>query len=312
MKMGWREWVMGVVAVMVAGSAIWADEEPQAADQSQRRTRTLAYRVAGKHWLGVHAVPVDEALKSQLGIQDRLILAHVIPDSPADKAGLKQHDILLRLGEREITSMPDLLTAVEKNEDRETTLRVLRQGKELPVTIQPSTQPNQELHLEWQPAMPGRVEWQQLFEHGRPLGLKVVGPGVFAFAQTEDSLPKDLSISVTKQGSEPAKLKVKRDDKTWEGTEDELDKCPEELRPYVERALGRNAPNARVHLRTTGPQDVLRLAPEPVSDPLRVEVRRVEERDPMQGLRQEIEALRRAIEKLEQQITPSDSTPEKR
>ena len=49
----------------------------------------------------------------------------------------------------------------------------------------------------------------------------------------------DMTVTISKQGKEPAKITVKQGDKSWEVTEDDLDQLPEEVRPHVEPMLGR-------------------------------------------------------------------------
>ena len=51
--------------------------------------------------------------------------------------------------------------------------------------------------------------------------------------------PKDLSVQINKQGSEPTKIHVKRGDQEWEVTEDKLGDLPEEVRVHVQKLLGR-------------------------------------------------------------------------
>ena len=51
-------------------------------------------------------------------------------------------------------------------------------------------------------------------------------------------LPDNLSITIRKQGKEPAKIDVKRDDQTWSVDENGLDTLPPEVAVHVERMLG--------------------------------------------------------------------------
>jgi hypothetical protein len=52
-------------------------------------------------------------------------------------------------------------------------------------------------------------------------------------------LPANMSVFISKEGDQPAKIVVKRGDQKWEVTEKELDKLPADVRPHVERMLGR-------------------------------------------------------------------------
>ena len=47
-----------------------------------------------------------------------------------------------------------------------------------------------------------------------------------------------MSIVISKEGDQPAKIVVKRGDEKWEVTEKELDKLPADVRPHVEHMFG--------------------------------------------------------------------------
>src|SRR5690242_15061928 len=81
-----------------------AEAKPEAKAEHKSEIRVVAIPSAGKHWIGIFASPVDdEALRSQLGLKgDRLIVVRVAPESPSAKAGVKQHDILIKFGDKEI------------------------------------------------------------------------------------------------------------------------------------------------------------------------------------------------------------------
>ena len=48
-----------------------------------------------------------------------------------------------------------------------------------------------------------------------------------------------MSVAITKEGNEPAKITVQRGNDKWEITEKDLDKLPADVRPFVEQMLGR-------------------------------------------------------------------------
>lgn len=51
------------------------------------------------------------------------------------------------------------------------------------------------------------------------------------------NLPDDLTVSMTKKGSEPARITVKKGEQSWEITEKELDKLPDDVRKQVESVI---------------------------------------------------------------------------
>jgi S1-C subfamily serine protease len=54
------------------------------------------------------------------------MVAETLPDSPAEKAGIRKGDVILRLGDKEITGLQDLLLALEGISEGKVSLRVLR------------------------------------------------------------------------------------------------------------------------------------------------------------------------------------------
>jgi hypothetical protein len=73
-----------------------------------------------------------------------------------------------------------------------------------------------------------------------PLRYRIFGPGAVLPPAAGQKLPKDLTISVTRTGAEPAQIAVKKADQEWNVSEEKLDELPEDIRPHVERMLGRN------------------------------------------------------------------------
>ncbi len=269
----------------------------------------------GDYWLGVQCAPVGEPLRAQFGLDEGqgLVVQGVLPDSPAAKAGLKQYDVLAAVDGQPIKGLADLIAAVEKAKDKEDlTLEVIRGGKRQELKARPAKRP---ADLRPQGAVPlgqliappeieGAEGLRQWFEKvipegqpGEPLGPRfrifggpavVLPPG----ARVHPPLPGDLSVSVTRQGDQPARIVVKRGDEKWEITEDELDKLPADIRPHVEHMLGR-AP--RVDLRAFGPEG-RGLRPLPLPQPPGAEEleRRLEQMGrQLEELRESLRELRR-------------------
>ncbi|MBV7295064.1 trypsin-like peptidase domain-containing protein [Corynebacterium sp. TAE3-ERU12] len=65
-------------------------------------------------------------------------VATVLPDSPAAAAGVREGDVIIGLGDRDITSADELQVAVWSNgSDNPTTVRLLRDGAEMDLEITP-------------------------------------------------------------------------------------------------------------------------------------------------------------------------------
>lgn len=308
-----------IIGLGVLGSVGRADDDATS-DESPRRQRIrIVDRVAAKHWLGVHAIPIDDTLKSQLNLEDRLIVRSVMPNSPAAKGGLKQHDILLKFGDHDLKNLEGLFKAVAANGEKAVKVLVLRGGKEVTLDIQPTERPADvdDAEVDFDSVRKPLEAWL-----GEPAGgrFRIVGPGVFSDFPT---LPDNLSITVTKHNDEPAKITVKRGDDTWEITENDIDTLPEELREHVQRHLnGPRAPGSPQITLLEREDGEIRitphaLLPEGIEGALREQMERAVKRleqlqqrwsedDPFKALQEEMKSLRKEVERLRQRDQPVD------
>jgi hypothetical protein len=195
------------------------------------------------YWLGVECEPISNALRAQLKLEGDhgLLVGGVAPDSPAAKAGIQENDILLLFNEARLAEVADLSGAVADAKDRESTLRLIRGGesRELKVTPQKRPEnavrpphaapPGRDVLRRWLPFEPGEEPFRMLF-----LRPGMMGP--FGFAAPE--LPKDSSLTIAREGDEPAKITYRKGDQTWEASAEQIDELPEEVRPFARRALG--------------------------------------------------------------------------
>jgi serine protease Do len=90
-------------------------------------------------YVGVAVAPPDDTLRSHLDLPAGvgLVATEVIHDSPAAKGGVKAHDILLEMGDKPLDSPETLVAQVQAAGNKATTLKILRAGKPLTVTITP-------------------------------------------------------------------------------------------------------------------------------------------------------------------------------
>ena len=199
----------------------------------------------GKFWIGLNCAEVSPALRSQLKLKEGvgLLVVNAFEGSPSQKAGLKQHDVVIKADDVEIGSIDQLIRAVQKAGDAELKLEIIREGQPKTITVKSAERPKeQQGGFVYLPSAGG--EHRLLFSS--PDGaLTLVEPGVvlnnkstWTAARTIDRrLPNGVSITVKRKAGEPASIHVERDDKTWDITPDQLDLLPENLRPHVQAML---------------------------------------------------------------------------
>lgn len=202
----------------------------------------------GKFWIGLNCAEVSPALRSQLKLKDGvgLLVVNAFEGSPSQKAGLKQHDIVVKADDKDIGAVGQLIDAVQKAGAADLRLEIIREGQPKTITVKsaerPKAQQGQAFYL---PQAGG--EHRLLFHTGEGV-LTLVEPGVvvapnqkWASAKVIDRrLPAGVSISVKRKAGEPAAIHVEQDDKTWDITLDQLDQLPKELQPHVKAMLGQN------------------------------------------------------------------------
>ncbi len=231
--LGCLAWIMLIPFTI---SALAGDDEPQAntppAEEKSPPNRFPEY------WLGVRLRVDDQGI----------IVQEVVPDSPAAKAGFAQNDVIVKVNDKKITDVSEVLQAVEAAKDKEMKLEIIRDGQPKTIAVTPAKRP-EEARIPVPP--PGSDfeafrKWIEQLPPGSGFGQQ--GPMQFRFfrpavilphgAPIHPPLPENMSISITKTGDKPADIVVKMGDEKWEVSEKDLDKLPEKVRPYVDRMLG--------------------------------------------------------------------------
>lgn len=112
------------------GGALWiADNNGQSAPE------------APPVWLGVRLTDVPEPLQAHLGRQG-LMVANVVVDAPADRAGFERYDVLVSFNGRPIERMQELLDAIAgAGTDKSVPVEVIRGGKSLTLHVTPAARP---------------------------------------------------------------------------------------------------------------------------------------------------------------------------
>jgi len=303
------------------------------ADEAQTQELEL-----GKYWIGVQINDVSPALRAQLNLDENrgVLVGEVLPDSPATKAGVKQYDILLAIGEHKIGTNEDVLKAVKAADGKDIRLTLLRGGSERSVSVTPAERPTKAVVARAPEGAKEFARWFQGVQPGAPPGFvqqwpnlqfDVVKPGQafvlsnpqWPMARPPAQLPDSLSITITREGKQPAKIKVKQDEREIETTEDKVGELPDDIRHYVESMLGR--PRAALSLRAApgGPArgrfrldaspgaagDIVIPAPAGAEQPQR-RVRSLPAGGPAAGVEKRVEELERRLESLQREVRGHD------
>jgi len=203
--------------------------------------------------------PVDPLLKKHLKIHVGVLIQHVVRDSPADKAGIKEGDILLKFGDAEVSDVMELAKVIADTGDKQSKVLIVREGREKTLTVTPAERPDR---VPIPPIAHAKdlkeiKDWMEKLQKGEigeyPLRMWSMQPGVVVPKEWRGvhpprighhhfhlALPKNTSVVITRADDGPAKIVVKKDGETWEVDEDKLDELPEDVRRIVKGVLGRN------------------------------------------------------------------------
>jgi autotransporter-associated beta strand protein len=206
-----------------------------------------------QYWLGLEAGPVIPVLRSQLGLPEKqgLVIERVAEGSPAEKAGIKQYDVLTKVDGKPLQDISELIKAVDKAKETKLSLDLIRGGKPQTIAVAPAKRPAglQIYGLQIGEAIPGQGPEAQALnkmlqgmqnQGGGPMQLHFFHPGMILppGAPMTPKLPDNTSVAIVKEGDKPAKIVVKQGEQKWEILESELNKLPESLRPAVAQMLG--------------------------------------------------------------------------
>ncbi len=163
---------LGVLSLFLANSTRSALFASASADGGRSAPFVVALAgaaaaAASDAWIGVRVAPAPEPLAAHL---DRagLMIANVVSESPADRAGLERYDVLVSVDEREIRNLEDLTAAiVEAGASRDIEMVVLRGGRQQTLRVRPEPRPqtdSYEFKFE-EPAADATDSFERYFGH---------------------------------------------------------------------------------------------------------------------------------------------------
>ncbi len=201
-------------------------------------------QASGDHFIGVVLEPVGPPVRAQLGLEEGrgMLVGEVLKDSPAARAGLRKHDILLGCGEQVIASADDLKNVLNKSNGKELTFQIIRSGKKQEVRVKAERRSSKSVV---QSTVKNVVTADNVAE-GSPYRIHMIRPAIALESKLGD-LPEGMTVTIQKSGAKPAKIKIQKGKEKWQATEGKLDSLPEEIRGPLQRMLGGLAvPNFKV------------------------------------------------------------------
>ena len=268
------------------------------------------------YWLGVALAEPSELLKTHLRLEGGALIAHVFPGSPAEKAGLKKDDILVKFGGRKLEGSQDLVDTVAQSQGEKQTLELISAGRKKTITVQPAPRPEKSVR---QPpanddqAVGKALEWLQ--KHGGQAGN--IPPNARPFAQRwffaqpgivlpqgrpdGKNFPANTAVTIKKEGDKPAQIVIKRDGKEWSVTEEKIDQLPKDLQPLAKNMLRQGSAARMYRLEWAQPKFGKPAEIPPVGGVLRIP-QLPEFNDPqaakmLDQMRKEMEQMRKKMEK---------------
>ena len=264
-----------------------------------------------EYWLGLQCGVLSPALRAQLGLKDNegVLVEAVVEKTPAAQAGIQQYDVLIGAGDRKLTKVQDLIDAVDAVKEEKIDLELIRRGKKKQVEATPVKRP--------EGAVPGGAtvlelqKLQELMQNAQPgkdgqssMKLQFFHPGaVFGDPNKKvPALPGNVKISIHRHGDGPAKIEVTRRDETWKIDENQLDQLPDDLRPHIQRMLGR-----AVGLRMAVPMPKGQVAPTPFPRPPHFDGNRLQKQ--LEELQRRMEQIQQSVEELREKSAADSDAP---
>jgi membrane-associated protease RseP (regulator of RpoE activity) len=305
------------------GRVVTISPDSDDAKKDEAQTENAEEVKEPQYWIGLGGAPIlDPALRTQLQLADDVgvLVESVVPKSPADKAGLRQHDIIVAVNGEPISDIRSLQKVVGDNGKKPIELKIIRLAKEQTVKVTPEDRP-----ADAPKAVRGGGEGlndlqRMLQQGGAPGNMRIFGNGmVFGGPGLNlNQMPNDISVSINREGDQPATITVKKGDKTWTVKGDDekaLKELPADVRPFVQQMLhGTRAPQVggggmnfnfndmQKMLGDLGQMDLNGAVGDDSPLGQRMKAARERTEAARQKMQQRLEQMEKQIEKLQEQI----------
>lgn len=173
-----------------------------------------------KKWIiGVSIDPASETIQSHLQTNG-VIVNSVTAESPAEKMGLKEHDLIEKIDDVQIQSLRDLRKIVRKSNGKLIKLDLIRAGNRMTISLKPmedvdAANPNERMALDMTYMVTPRLEQFR----SRPVQL---------------DLSKDVTRALSRAWLAPSKTSVTTSVTNEESKLDRLSRQIEELKKQID------------------------------------------------------------------------------
>ena len=129
-------WVATMAAIAIAAMSLGIAPARAASDENTN----------AKAWLGVYSQEFTDALRDGLDYKGEGVLVNrVVPQSPADRAGLRKGDVIVRLNSRTVRTPEDLSSLVQAQiPGRSIALEIVRNGEKRTLNATLAARPSEE------------------------------------------------------------------------------------------------------------------------------------------------------------------------
>ena len=128
-----------VLLIALALGATWAFTDPDRPGKAERKAYADAFAFAGSGYrLGVVLSEISPHLRDDLKIDSGVMIDEVVSDSPAEKAGLKDGDIIVGIDGKKVESERDIRRALRNmQEPGQVAIEIVRDGKPMTLQVKP-------------------------------------------------------------------------------------------------------------------------------------------------------------------------------
>ncbi len=197
---------------------------------------------SSKFFIGVMAEPVEATLRAQLGLDEGagLVVRSVTPDSPAAKADLQEHDIILFADDTQLKDIGGLSEVVNQagSDSKTMTLTLLRRGKEMRVELTPAERPEADLNILAGDLMLPGLGMKEVT--GMPLHLDIqrLGPGLLLGAESGEQQEAMQKVHEDMQrAAEEMQVQMKQMQEQFKQSQEQMKRQLEESGEMMKRQM---------------------------------------------------------------------------